>query len=65
MRARLAVLEMELKRGSDAGRNGLTGADLAAAIEQQTEVVKDTLSSRGNSVVRYCCEGGFSLANSH
>ena len=51
MRARLAALEMELealKRGLDAGSGGLTGADLAAAIKQQTEVLKDTLSSRGN-----------------
>ena len=50
MRARLAALEMELealKRGSDAG-SGLTGADLAAAIKQQAEVLKDTLSSTGN-----------------
>ena len=49
MRARLAALEMELealKRGS--GRRVLAGADLAAAIKQQTEVLKDTLSSRGN-----------------
>ena len=51
MRARLAALEMELealKQGSDAGSGGLTGADLAAAIKQQTEVLKDTLSNRGS-----------------
>ena len=51
MRARLAALEMELealKRGSDAGSGGLAGEDLAAAIKQQTELLKDTLSSRGN-----------------
>ena len=51
MRARLAALEMQLealKRGSDAGSGGLTGADLAAAIKQETEVLKDTLSRRSN-----------------
>ena len=51
MRARLAALEMELealKRGLDAGSGGLACADLAAAVKQQIEVLKDTLSSQGN-----------------
>ena len=46
MRARLAALEMELealKRGSHAGSGGLAGAG------QQTEVLKDALSSRAIS----------------
>ena len=69
MRARLAALEMELealKRGSDAGFGGLAGADVAAAIKQQTEVLKDTLSSRGTqssvTAVRALWPGQLSLA---
>ena len=52
MKPTLAALEMELealKQGSDdGGSSGLGGAHLAAAIKQQTEVLKDTLASRGN-----------------
>ena len=55
MRARLAALEMELealKRGSDGGASVADGgqaADLAAALKEQTEALKEALSARGGS----------------
>ena len=53
LRARLAALEMELealKRGSDGGASVADGgqaADLAAALKEQTEALKEALSARG------------------
>ena len=55
LRARLAALEMELealKRGSDGGASVAEGgqaADLAAALKEQTEALKEALSARGGS----------------
>ncbi|CAE7297016.1 pol, partial [Symbiodinium sp. CCMP2456] len=55
LRARLAALEMEmeaLKRGSDGGASVAEGgqaADLAAALKEQTEALKEALSSRSVS----------------
>ena len=55
LRARLAALEMELealKRGSDGGASVAEGgqaADLAAALTEQTEALKEALSARGGS----------------
>ena len=55
LRARLAAMEMELealKRGSDGGASVADGgqaADLAAALKEQTEALKEALSSRGGS----------------
>ena len=55
MRARLAAMEMELealKRGSDGGASVAEGgqaADLAAALKEQTEALKEALSARGGS----------------
>ena len=53
LRARLAAMEMELealKRGSDGGASVADGgqaADLAAALKEQTEALKEALSARG------------------
>ena len=53
LRARLAAMEMELealKRGSDGGASVADGgqaADLAAALKEQTETLKEALSARG------------------
>ena len=55
LRARLAALEMELealKRGSDGGASVAEGgqaADLAAALKEQTEALKEARSARGGS----------------
>ena len=55
LRARLAAMEMELealKRGSDGGASVADGgqaADLAAALKEQTEALKEALSSRGGA----------------
>ena len=55
LRARLAALEMELealKRGSDGGASVAEGgqaADLAAALKEQAEALKEALSARGGS----------------
>ena len=55
LRARLAAMEMELealKRGSDGGASVADGgqaADFAAALLEQTEALKEALSSRGGS----------------
>ena len=52
LRARLAAMEMELealKRGSDGGASVADGgqaADLAAALKEQTEALKEALSAR-------------------
>ena len=55
LRARLAAFEMELealKRGSDGGASVADGgqaADLAAALKEQTEALKEALSARTGS----------------